>query len=59
MIFGTPVALVLFFEIEKMLFGKSSNKSEGLLPWLKMGVYCILWWWFCMWFFVDFLGRSF
>ena len=58
-IFGTPVGMFIGFRLEKLLFGDRLEKVGGMMPFLRFGGYALLWWWFCMWFSVDVLGRSF
>lgn len=58
-IFGTPVGILIGGLLEKLLFGDRLDKMGGMMPFLRVSGYAFLWWWFCMWFSVDVLGRSF
>jgi hypothetical protein len=57
-IFGKPVGVLIGQRIEKISIGDRLDNIHGILPFLRIGAYALLWWLVCMWFFVDFLNVS-
>ena len=57
-IFGTPVGVLIGVRMEKLLFGDRLDKIGEMMGVLRICGYALLWWWFCVWLFVDVLGSS-